>query len=65
MVNMTWGEMLVDVAPDKSIDYRIAEEISSNADATEWKFRIRSGVEFHDGRTVTAEDVIATLKRHD
>ena len=64
MVNMTWGEMLVDVAPDKSIDYRIAEEISSNADATEWKFRIRSGVEFHDGRTVTAEDVIATLKRH-
>ncbi|MES2914721.1 MAG: ABC transporter substrate-binding protein [Pseudomonadota bacterium] len=63
-VNMTWGEMLVDVAPDNTIDYRIAEEISSNADATEWKFKIRAGVEFQDGKTVTAEDVVATLKRH-
>jgi peptide/nickel transport system substrate-binding protein len=63
-VNMTWGEMLVDVLPDGSIDPRIAEEISSSPDATEWKFKIRSGVEFHDGKTLTAEDVVATLKRH-
>ena len=27
-VSMTWGEMLVDVAPDNTIDYRIAEESS-------------------------------------
>ena len=64
MVNMTWGEMLVDVNAKGEIDYRIAEEISANADATEWKFKIRAGVEFHDGKTVTAEDVVATLKRH-
>ena len=64
MVNMTWGEMLVDVNAKGEIDYRIAEEVSSNADATEWKFKIRAGVEFHDGKTVTADDVIATLKRH-
>ena len=64
MVNMSWGEMLVMVNEKGEIDPRIAEEISSNADATEWKFKIRSGVEFHDGKTVTAEDVVATLKRH-
>ncbi len=64
MVNMIWGEMLVDVTPKGEIDYRLAEEISSNADATEWKFKIRKGVEFHNGQTVTAEDVVATLKRH-
>ena len=63
-VNMTWGEMLCDVKPDGSLDLRIAEEISSNADATEWKFKIRSGVEYHGGGTVTADDVVATLKRH-
>jgi peptide/nickel transport system substrate-binding protein len=63
-VNMTWGEMLVDVNPDGSIDHRIAEEVSSSPDATEWKFKIRAGVEFHDGKTVTADDVVATLKRH-
>lgn len=63
-VNMLWGEMLVDVNAKGEIDYRIAEEISASADATEWKFKIRAGVEFHDGKTVTADDVIATLKRH-
>lgn len=63
-VNMLWGEMLVDVNAKGEIDYRIAEEISASADATEWKFKIRQGVEFHDGKTVTAEDVVATLKRH-
>ena len=63
-VNMLWGEMLVDVNAKGEIDYRIAEEISSSPDATEWKFKIRAGVEFHDGKTLTAEDVVATLKRH-
>ena len=63
-VNMTWGEMLVDVKADGTIDHRIAEEISSSPDAIEWKFKIRKGVEFHDGKTVTADDVVATLKRH-
>jgi peptide/nickel transport system substrate-binding protein len=63
-VNRTWGETLVDVSATGQIDYRIAEEISSSADATEWKFKIRTGVEFHDGKTLTADDVVATLKRH-
>ncbi len=60
----TWGEMLVNVTPDGKVDMRLAEEVSSSADASEWTFRIRKGVEFHDGKTVTAEDVVATLKRH-
>ncbi|MCF8485655.1 MAG: ABC transporter substrate-binding protein [Rhodobacteraceae bacterium] len=64
MINMTWGDMLVDVGPTGEIEYRIAEEISANSDATEWKFKIRQGVEFHNGKTVTAEDVVATMRRH-
>lgn len=63
-VNMTWGEMLTDVTPDGKIDLRLAEDISSSPDAKEWKFKIRKGVTFHDGKPVTAEDVVATLKRH-
>lgn len=63
-VNMTWGEMLMDVKPDGSLDYRIAEEVSASPDATEWKFKIRQGVEYHNGQTLTAEDVVATLRRH-
>ncbi|MBC7740382.1 MAG: ABC transporter substrate-binding protein [Candidatus Saccharibacteria bacterium] len=63
-VNETWGEKLVDVSQDGVLDMRLAEEVSSNADATQWMFKIRKGVEYHDGGTVTAEDVVATLKRH-
>jgi peptide/nickel transport system substrate-binding protein len=63
-VNMTWGETLVDVELDGQLGLRVAEEVSSNADATQWMFKIRTGVEYHDGGTVTAEDVVATLQRH-
>jgi peptide/nickel transport system substrate-binding protein len=63
-VNETWGEKLVDVELDGKLGLRIAEEVSSNSDATQWMFKIRQGVEYHDGGTVTAEDVVATLKRH-
>ncbi len=64
MVSMTWGETLVDVTENGEIAFRVAEEVSSNPDATEWKFKIRQGIEYHNGATLTAEDVIATLKRH-
>ena len=64
VVSMTYGDMLVDVNPANEIDYRVAEEISSSPDAREWKFKIRAGVEFHNGKTLTADDVVATLKRH-
>ena len=29
-----------------------------------WRFNIRKGVQFHDGKTLTPEDVIATLNYH-
>lgn len=42
----------------------LAEEFSANADATEWTFRLRNGVEFHDGSKLTADDVIWSMNRH-
>jgi peptide/nickel transport system substrate-binding protein len=42
----------------------LAEEFSANADATEWTFKLRSGVEFHDGSPLTADDVIWSMNRH-
>jgi peptide/nickel transport system substrate-binding protein len=59
-----WGEFLVRLKRDGSIEYRIAEEISSSPDAKTWTMVIRDGVEFHNGKTVTAQDVAATLERH-
>jgi peptide/nickel transport system substrate-binding protein len=42
----------------------LAEEFSANADATEWTFKLRNGVEFHDGSKLTADDVIWSMNRH-
>ena len=42
----------------------LAEEFSSNADVTEWTFKLHKGVTFHDGSPLTADDVIWTMSRH-
>ncbi len=55
---------IVELTPDGTLENRIAEEIGSSDDAKTWTFKIRKGVEFHNGKTVTAEDVVATLERH-
>lgn len=59
-----WGDTIVAVSADRKAVGRLAESFSSNADGTEWTFNIRQGVKFHDGSPLTAEDVMATLKRH-
>ncbi len=42
---------------------RLAESITPNKDATLWTVRLRSGVTFHNGKPLTAEDVIYTFNR--
>ena len=42
----------------------LAESFESNADATEWTFKIRKGVTWHDGKPLTADDVVYSMKRH-
>jgi len=42
----------------------LAEEVLSNDDATVWTFKLRKGVEFHDGKSFTADDVLYTMNRH-
>lgn len=59
-----WGETLVDVSDDGSLDFRMAESVEASADAKTWTFKIRSGVEFSNGKSMTAEDVLATMQRH-
>jgi peptide/nickel transport system substrate-binding protein len=40
----------------------IAESFEANADATEYTFKLRSGVKWHDGQPFTADDVVFTMK---
>ena len=59
-----FGERLLEVTADGGLEYRIATEYGSSADAKTWTFKIRKDVSFHNGKTVTAEDVVATMTRH-
>ncbi|MEJ7668109.1 MAG: ABC transporter substrate-binding protein [Casimicrobiaceae bacterium] len=42
----------------------LAAAFEPNPTATEWMFRLRKGVEFHDGKSLTAQDVVYSLMRH-
>jgi len=41
----------------------LAEFAEANADASAWDIRLRSGLEFHNGKTITADDVIFSIRR--
>lgn len=41
----------------------LAESWSANSRADEWRFRLRSGVSFHDGKAMTAADVAYSFGR--
>ncbi|MCK0126057.1 ABC transporter substrate-binding protein [Gelidibacter sp. F2691] len=59
-----WGDTLVVASPTGEIDFRLAESVDSSPDAKTWHFNIRQGVEFHNGKTLTAEDAMKTIERH-
>jgi len=42
---------------------QMVEEWSANADKRLWTFKLRKGLEFHDGKPVTSEDVVASIAR--
>ncbi len=55
---------LVRLQDDLSYKPELAEEVSTNENATEWTFKLRKGVEFHNGKTMTADDVLYSMNRH-
>ena len=54
---------LTEVGPDGALRGELAESWEASADAKTWTFKIRDA-KFHDGRKVTAKDVIASLNHH-
>jgi peptide/nickel transport system substrate-binding protein len=63
MARMQIAETLVRVEPDGTLTGGLAERWSVGEDGLTWRFKIRSGVTFHDGTPLTAEVAMASLKR--
>ena len=51
-------EPLVNYDQKGDIHPWLAESWTPNADSSEWTFKIRKGVKFHNGKELTAEDVV-------
>ncbi len=64
MYMSTMGNLLTAVSPTGDLIASLAESWDSSPDAKTWTFKIRKGVEFHNGQTMTADDVLKTLQRH-
>lgn len=45
------------------LENHLAEEMTANKSGDEWTVRLRSGVEFHNGKTLTADDLISSVRR--
>jgi peptide/nickel transport system substrate-binding protein len=56
-------EPLVGLTPDAQPVLVLAEELTPNAKATEWTVRIKQGITFHNGKDLTADDVIYTFQQ--
>jgi peptide/nickel transport system substrate-binding protein len=58
------GEYLTFTTPTGQCVPWLATSWKPNADATVWTFQLRKGVKFHNGKTMTAADVVASMKQY-
>jgi len=60
----TFGAPLVQVNSKNEAVPHVAESFEPSAGAQKWVFKIRKGITFHDGRSLTADDVVNTINYH-
>lgn len=63
-VGFTLGNCLTEIERDNQLVGELAESWESSADAKTWKFNLRKGVTFHNGKPMTSADVIWSLNLH-
>ena len=55
---------LTEVDADGNLIPELAESWSASDDAAAWTFKLRKGVEFHNGKSFEAQDVIDSINHH-
>jgi peptide/nickel transport system substrate-binding protein len=66
-ISQNHGYMIYDtlfgMTADGRIQPQMVDRYETSPDQKAWTFRLRGGLEFHDGQPVTSEDVLASLQR--
>jgi peptide/nickel transport system substrate-binding protein len=68
-MNFGWGRSLSGATLTRTdqkgnVTPYLAESMEPSDGAKKWIFKLRKGVTFHNGKTVTADDVVATFNYH-
>lgn len=67
MMALSYGGLrnnLVELDADGNPVAELAESWEASPDAKTWVFKIRKGVEFHNGKSLDADDVVASINHH-
>jgi peptide/nickel transport system substrate-binding protein len=64
MISRAFRDSLLDVGQDNTAQPGLAESWEPSADAKTWRFKLRKGVTFSDGKSLTTEDVINSINVH-
>ena len=64
VVGFGFRNCLTEVSNEDELIPELAESWEASEDASRWTFKLRQGVEFHSGKTLDAEDVIASVAHH-
>ncbi len=62
--SMTRYNFLTEVDNRGKLTGELAESWDVTSDAKIWTFNLRKGVEFHNGKTLSADDVVASINHH-
>lgn len=60
----SYANFLTEVDADGNITPDLAESFEAADGAKSWAFRLRKGVQFHNGRELKPEDVVASIRHH-
>ena len=64
MAEGMFGSHLVQISPQNTYVPNLAESVESADGASKWVFKLRKGVTFHNGKDLTATDVVETYNYH-
>ena len=67
MINVSFGQLrncLTEIDRQNDLIGELAESWDASDDAVVWTFKIRKGVEFHNGKTLDSTDVVESLNHH-
>lgn len=59
-----FGACLVEIDQKNAVQPNLAESFESDKRSARWMFKLRRGLTFHNGKTVTARDVVESMNFH-